>query len=94
MSKYCYSDGSVLDYYDYNKVLHRLDGPAVEYVDGSKRWWVEGQRHRLDGPAIEYADGHKEYWIHDVHILLEDFEAHPLRQKYLFEQEVEKVLYG
>jgi len=46
--------------------LHRLDGrPAVEYADGSKAWYVDGQLHRLDGrPAIEAADGSK-YWFVD-----------------------------
>ena len=41
---------------------HRLDGPAIEYPDGSKFWFVKGKNHRLDGPAVEYADGSK-YWF-------------------------------
>ena len=28
--------------------LHREDGPAVEYADGSKEWWVNGQRMTED----------------------------------------------
>lgn len=24
------------------RVLHRLDGPAIEYADGSKRWCIDG----------------------------------------------------
>lgn len=43
--------------------LHRLDGPAIEYNDGDKEWWVAGQRHRIDGPAIEWSDGVKEWWV-------------------------------
>jgi hypothetical protein len=43
--------------------LHRLDGPAVEYADGDKVWYVDGKRHRLDGPAVEYDDGSKEWWV-------------------------------
>ena len=31
---------------------HRTDGPAVEWADGGKSWWVNGRRHRLDGPAF------------------------------------------
>ena len=46
--------------------LHRLDGPAVEFTDGTKEYWVEDQQHRLDGPAIEWADGSKEYWINGI----------------------------
>ena len=53
--------------YDYrtewfqNGKCHRLDGPAIEWVDGSKYWFQNGKYHRLDGPAIECADGSK-YW--------------------------------
>ena len=42
----------VVRYYDENDELHRIDGPAVEYTNGSKYWFVEGKYHRLDGPAI------------------------------------------
>lgn len=24
---------------------HRTDGPAIEYVDGSKSWWVDGKKY-------------------------------------------------
>jgi hypothetical protein len=37
--------------------LHREDVPAIEYVNGTKCWYLDGNRHREDGPAIEYADG-------------------------------------
>ena len=39
------------------KVLHRENGPAIEYADGTKCWLQNGQRHRTDGPADEWADG-------------------------------------
>jgi hypothetical protein len=45
--------------------LHRLDGPAIEYTDGSKSWWVNGKRHRLDGPAVERKNGDKEWHVND-----------------------------
>jgi len=35
-----------------NGHLHRLDGPAVEYVSGLKEWYNNGHLHRLDGPAV------------------------------------------
>ena len=41
--------------------LHRLDGPAIEYANGTKSWYQNNQLHRLDGPAIESSDGDK-YW--------------------------------
>ena len=43
--------------------FHRLDGPAIEYADGSKSWWIYGKIHCLDGPAIEWADESKEWYI-------------------------------
>lgn len=33
--------------------IHRDDGPAIEYDDGSKVWATNGEYHRLDGPAYE-----------------------------------------
>jgi len=43
--------------------LHREDGPAIEYANGTKEWWVNGQRHRVNGPAIERADGAKFWYL-------------------------------
>ena len=43
--------------------LHRLDGPAVEWRNGSKEWWVDGFRHRSDGPSLVYNDGHMEWHL-------------------------------
>ena len=42
---------------------HREDGPAVEWSNGTKSWWVDGKRHREDGPAVEYSSGTKEWCI-------------------------------
>jgi hypothetical protein len=46
-----------------NGVLHREDGPAIEWANGSKEWWLNGKPHREDGPAAEYADGRKEWYL-------------------------------
>jgi hypothetical protein len=43
--------------------LHRLDGPAFIWSDGSQWWWVDGKCHRTDGPAIVMADGDQEWWV-------------------------------
>jgi hypothetical protein len=42
--------------------LHRLGGPAREWVNDSCEWWVNGQRHRTDGPAIEHASGYRAWY--------------------------------
>jgi len=43
--------------------LHRRDGPAAEWLDGAKLWYVNGKKHRLDGPAVEYANGSKVWYV-------------------------------
>lgn len=38
-------------FYDSDDQLHRADGPALEYEDGTKIWYHHGMIHREDGPA-------------------------------------------
>jgi hypothetical protein len=52
----------------YNSFLHREDGPAIEYFNGSKTWYLNGKLHRLDGPAVEAANGDKYWWINGQNI--------------------------
>ena len=43
-------------------VLHRENGPAIEFTTGDKFWYLNGLLHRTDGPAVIYDDGtHK--WL-------------------------------
>jgi hypothetical protein len=57
--------GPPLHVYRKDSLLHREDGPAVEYSNGSKCWYLNGLRHREDGkPAIEYFDGYKAWLVH------------------------------
>jgi hypothetical protein len=46
-----------------NGGLHREDGPAREWADGSREWWLNGLQHRTDGPAVEYADGDRSWYL-------------------------------
>jgi hypothetical protein len=40
------------------------DKPAVEYSNGTKFWYINGNLHREnDKPAIEYKNGDKEWYI-------------------------------
>ena len=49
-----------------NKYFRNVNGRLhVEYTDGTKEWWVNGQLHRIDGPAYEDAYGYKEWRIND-----------------------------
>lgn len=43
--------------------LHRINGPAVEFPDGTKYWYKNDIRHRLNGPAIQHADGDDMYYV-------------------------------
>ena len=57
-----------------NGKLHRRNGPAIEWPNGSKMWFLNGRHHREDGPAIETpvvlidkkrAGGIKEWYLND-----------------------------
>jgi hypothetical protein len=54
-------DGSKFWYL--NGILHREDGPAVEYINGNKYWYLNGQRHRIDGPAFEDVNNYKAWYL-------------------------------
>jgi len=55
-----YENGDVF-YYNSKDELHRTDGPAIEYISGSRAWYINGKSHRLYGPATVYIHGRK-YW--------------------------------
>jgi hypothetical protein len=42
---------------------HREKGPALEYSDGTKFWYINNKMHRKDGPAVEHRNGYKEWWV-------------------------------
>jgi len=56
-NKYWYKDNE----------FHRLDGPAIEYIDGTTIWYQNGIVHRKDGPAVIYDNGKKEYWLDNIY---------------------------
>ena len=62
-NKYYYKDGTTSSEHDLTKILHRIDGPAVEFAGGDKEWHVDGKLHRIDGPAVEFANGDKLWHI-------------------------------
>jgi hypothetical protein len=71
-----------------NGELHRVDGPAIEFADGTKHWYLNDKRHRVDGPAIEYADGSKLWYLNGKQILEKDFVIKKKSQQlFLFEDE-------
>ena len=46
---------TLIDFNNYHKV--------VEWADGHKHWYLNGQLHREDGPAIVMPGGYKEWWL-------------------------------
>ena len=50
-------------FYYKDSILHREDGPAIEYTNEDKEWYQNGKLHRIDGPAIEYISKDK-YWFY------------------------------
>ena len=76
MSKYIVEvTNESTDYFDFHNPenLHRLDGPAIEWANGHKEWWVNGKLHREDGPAIEYANRSKEWWMNGQRLSEQEF---------------------
>ena len=58
-----HSDGVMYEYVNYRGWNHRVDGPAVELADGTRKWCLYGLFHRVDGPAVELADGTREWFL-------------------------------
>ncbi len=46
-----------------NGLLHREDGPAVEYVNGAKEWYLNVKIHNENGPALINKNGGKEWCV-------------------------------
>ena len=46
-----------IEYRNINGELHREDGPAIEWNNGAKKWFLNGKLHRVNGPAIEHING-------------------------------------
>jgi len=67
-------DEGTIRWYNENGQQHREDGPAIEWADGTKSWWINGRRHREDGPAIEHAkNGDKEWYINGEPLSEQEF---------------------
>jgi hypothetical protein len=82
-------DGTKFYYKDRQMtMLHREDGPAVEWSDGHKEWRIDGKLHREDGPAIEWRDGHKEWWLNAVMFREQEFKKRNTKEIVLTMDEI------
>jgi hypothetical protein len=52
---------------DRNGQLHREDGPAVIYPNGSYHWYRNGALHREDGPAVILPNGNQYWYRNDMY---------------------------
>ena len=75
--QYTQKIGDVKFYYkDPEKtILHRVDGPAKEWDDGSSVWYRNGFHHRVDGPAVDMDDVYKKWWVNGIFIFAIDEEG-------------------
>ncbi len=68
-------DGNLI--YSKDGLFHREDGPAVIHANGTKEWYINGNRHREDGPAVIHAIGTKEWWVNGIQYhLIKDYKPH------------------
>ena len=62
-------------WYNESNLLHREDGPAIEWANGDKYYLINDKRHREDGPAVECSNGDKSYYINDKHLTEKEFNS-------------------
>lgn len=61
------------EWYNLEGQLHREDGPAIEWGNGDKEWYLNGKLHREDGHAVEYVDGAKFWYLNGRQISEKEF---------------------
>lgn len=66
-SKNKLKNGKIKDFFKtswyLNGLLHREDGPAIEYGNGSTEWYINGQLHRINGPAKQSINGDFSWYL-------------------------------
>lgn len=84
-------------------LFHREDGPAIEWNNGSKEWWINGKRHREDGPAVEWSNGAKHWYLNGQYLTKSQWEQKmskknistthgDLNIKYSLKENIKKIL--
>lgn len=72
MCEYYYhtDEDGITRYFRDDDVLHRSDGPAIEYPTGDAWWFWNGLLHRSDGPAIERSLSPEKEWWHFGNLIM------------------------
>jgi len=53
-------------------IIHREDGPAIEWDEGDEEWIVNGKLHREDGPALTWCNQNK-WWLNNKQYSKEEY---------------------
>lgn len=62
-------------YYNSAGQLHRLHGPAVEYLSGERWWYQNGKLHRTNGPAIISKTGVPSFWLNGEYMTKSEYDC-------------------
>jgi hypothetical protein len=60
-------------YWRLNGQIHREDGPAVIWDNGTEEWAIKGKNHRIDGPAIEWANGTISWYLNGKELSFDEW---------------------
>ena len=60
-------------YYNSAGQLHRVHGPAVEFLSGERQWYQNGNLHRTDGPAIISKTGVSSFWLNGKYMTKREY---------------------
>lgn len=63
------------------ELLHREDGPAVSYANGTNHWYLNGLAHREDGPAVERTNGAYDWYLNGKNYTQAEFKIEIARRK-------------
>lgn len=61
-------NGNNIYFFNSKNQRHRLDGPAIQYPDGSYYWYKEGEIHRIGGPAVFDEVDYYDWWVNDKQV--------------------------
>ena len=69
-------------------VIEKMIYQQVEYTNGDKVWYLNGESHREKGPAVEYADGRKLWYWHGKYIDVNNQEEFEEKLPYLIMKDI------
>jgi hypothetical protein len=83
--------GSFREHYQEGR-LHREDGPACIFPDGTQMWYVHGELSREDGPAIVCGNGYTFWALNGRLVDREDVLDTPDKvEQYILNQTIERL---